>query len=331
MSDRGEWVVVAATTKEAPLEHAVRQLSLDKILECDGCPYEDAAALLHEFGRGSLAKGAGTRLVMWRLDKDLDLTKAGDIRVPARADAPLHERSLRAYSEVLYLKVGTDIEPNMRIIIKGKEVVPRDWAEAAYLHELRSEFALPQPSSKEVLAQFDKGERGAKNVAADATAKITLGYPITIRELERITSMRTYEEGGVELKASLKEHTGLFFYHKRRMTRALETLKVNRAAAGVQHTSMMRITQLGVGLTGFVEENFMVQTHNKASYKDDELFSAVLGHANAKVKEYLRTQVTPVYSEIKGLLPANAPRPVAPAPPAAPPKKAPHREKVSDP
>eukprot|EP00966_Prymnesium_polylepis_P153181 3538531-Prymnesium_polylepis.1 len=145
----------------------------------------------------------------------------------------------------------------MRIIIKGKPVVARNWAEEAYLHELRSEFALPQPSSKDVLAQFDKGERGAKTVATHARAKITLGYPITIRELERITSMQSSGEDAKELKASLKEHTGIFFYHKGRMTRALETLQISQLNHGDQLTSLKRITQMGIGMTGYVEENFM--------------------------------------------------------------------------
>jgi hypothetical protein len=330
MGESGEWMVIPSTSKETPLEYEVRQLSLKHILECDGCPYGDTAALLHEFDGGSLANGHGTRLVMWRLNKDLDLSKTGDIRVPTRADALLHERSLRAYAEVLYLKVGTEIEPSMQIIIKGKPVAVRDWAEEAYLHHLRAEYTLGQPKSKDVLAQFGVGERGAKSVATNANAKLVLGYPISVKELARITSMRSHEEGQSEAKASLKEHTGIFFYHKGRLTRALEWVKQQYTKNGEQQTSLRRITQMGIGLTGFVLENYVVQTHNKASYVDAKLFNMVLEQASEKAKEHLRLYVTPAYSQVKGLLPASAPRPALPAPsPSVPPKKAPPKEKVS--
>ena len=69
--------------------------------------------------------GTGTLLVMWNLHKDLDVSKAGDIQVYAQEGEPRHDQSLRAYAEVLYLKVGA-IQPNMRILIKGKFVEPGD-------------------------------------------------------------------------------------------------------------------------------------------------------------------------------------------------------------
>ena len=48
------------------------------------------------------------------------------------------------------------------------------------------------------------------------------------------------------------------------MTRALEKLKLQSTTTNSGSTSTVRVEQRGVGLTGAVIENYLVQVHSKA-------------------------------------------------------------------
>ena len=70
----------------------------------------------------------------------------------------------------------------------------------------------------------------------------------------------------------------------------------------------MRVLQMGMGLTGCVVENFLIQEHNKASYSDGKLFEALMKEADKVAKRHLATVVRPAFGEAKGLVPqATAP------------------------
>ena len=163
-----EAILTEARTEAAPLDPESRAASLRWILACEGCPFADAAALLHEFS----AFDVGTRLVMWGVKKDIHLTRqARDVIVDAPADAPAHQRSLHAFLEVLYLKLGAEHTPSMQLALKGRPVPPRDWAE--YLQDQqRSTYVLPAPNGKDVAAQFvgEGAARLGKQAARQARA-----------------------------------------------------------------------------------------------------------------------------------------------------------------
>ena len=296
-----EAILTEAKTEAAPLDHESRAASLRWILASDGCPFADAATLLNEFA----AFDVGTRLVMWGIKKDIHLKKqARDVIVDAPADAPTHRRSLHAFLEILYLKLGEEHTPSMQIVLKGRPVPPRDWAE--HLQDQRQEYLLPPPNSKDVTAQFvgEGAARLGKQAARQARATLTLGYSRPIPEIVQILSARAGADPVIrERKAAVKKETGVFFYHQGRMTRPLEPLLLQAKKQGAQQTTTMRVLQMGMGLTGCVVENYLIQDHNKASYSDGKLFEVLMKEADKVAKLHLATVVRPAFGEAKGLLP----------------------------
>ena len=107
------------------------------------------------------------------------------------------------------------------------------------------------------------------------------------------------------------EETGFFIYHKGRMTRALERVKLMTKQTNAGQTSKLRVTNLGVGLTGFIQENYLVQTHNKAAYLDRKLFDALMSNVNMKAKDYLRRYTGPAHGRVMGYVPAGIPQAAA--------------------
>ncbi len=250
-----------------------------------------------------------------------------DIVVDAPAEAPPHKHSLRAYLEVLYLKLGEQHKPSMEISLKGKPVVPRDWAE--YLVEQRQTYLLPKPNAKDVAAQFtgEGAARVGRQAASDAEATLTLGYPRSMRELVQILSAKAGADKAIaERKGAVKKHTGIFFYHQGRMTRALEPLYLQAKKTGSAQTTTTRILNMGMGLTGCVCENFLIQQHNKANYNDGRLFEAIMKDADATAKQYIVQCIRPAYGAVRGLLPHAEPPKKSPAAAQAP-RKAPAKEK----
>ena len=202
-----EAILTEAKTEAAPLDRESRAASLRWILASDGCPFADAATLLDEFA----AFDVGTRLVMWGIKKDIHLKKqARDVIVDAPADAPTHQRSLHAFLEILYLKLGEEHTPSMQIVLKGRPVPPRDWAE--HLQDQRQEYLLPPPNSKDVTAQFvgEGAARLGKQAARQARATLTLGYSRSMREIVQILSARAGADPVIrERKAAVKKETGI--------------------------------------------------------------------------------------------------------------------------
>ena len=71
-------------------------------------------------GRGAGVGHEGDRLLELRARDPLREEVRGHARVA------FDERSLRAYAEVLYLKVGTTVQPSMAIILRDEPVVVRE-------------------------------------------------------------------------------------------------------------------------------------------------------------------------------------------------------------
>ena len=320
--------LVGSTMQEvAPLSLHQREASLHYMLETEGCPYPDAKALLQEFERdwgfGPDGQGlAGTRLIMWGIKKDINLKPhvPNDVLVQGPANAANHSRSLRSFCEVLYLKVGDKEVPTMNIELRKVPVEYRDWE--TYLSDMSTEYLLPKPNPADVAAQF-KAEAttpASQTCASEASAFVTMGYARSMQSLVSVLSSRGQqstldlddEEDDEKLKAT-REETGFFIYHKGRMTRALEKVKLMTKMTGANITSKMRITTLGVGLTGFIKESFLVQTHNKAGYLDSRLFDTLLSHVNLKAKDFLRRYTSPAHGRIMGYVPEGMPEAEAPA------------------
>ena len=91
------------------------------------------------------------------------------------------------------------------------------------------------------------------------------------------------------------------------MTRPLEPLLLQAKKQGAQQTTTMRVLQMGMGLTGCVVENYLIQQHNKASYSDGRLFEVLMKEADKAAKQYLATVVRPAFGVAKGLLPQANP------------------------
>ena len=206
----------------------------------------------------------------------------------------------------------------MQIVLKGQPVPPRDWAE--HLQDQRQVYVLPPPNAKDVAAQFvgEGAARLGKQAARQARATLTLGYSRSMRDIIQILSARAGTDPVIkERKAAVKKETGVFFYHQGRMTRPLEPLLLQAKKQGAQQTTTMRVLQMGMGLTGCVVENFLMQDHNKASYSDGKLFEVLMKEADKKAKLHLATVVRPAFGEAKGLLP-QAPALSKPSPLVAP-------------
>ena len=326
--------IVGSSSDLAPLTQSQREASVHFMLEAADCPYASAEQLLQEFDRkwpGSSHGATGTRLVMWGLKKDIHVKQRGDILVDAPPGAASHQRSLRAYAEVLYLKVGTKVQPSMSIDLRDSAVTPRDWQE--YLVEMRQEYALPKPHSSEVAAQFkaESGNAPAQTMSREAMANMTIGYARPRRDIISVHSPRKSADddvtGAAEEKGEIAvEETGFFVYHKGRMTRMLEKVKTQTKMNNAAMTSKLRITQMGEGLTGFILETYMLQTHNKSAYLDSRLFDSLMTNANLKVKDYLRRFSCRKHGEVSGYLPVGLPE-AEPEQPAKKPEKGP-KEKV---
>lgn len=244
---------------------------------------------------------------MWGLKKDIHVKKRpGDIVVDAAPGAPSHARSLRSYAEVLYLKVGDKVTPSLRIDLRDSPIVARDWQE--YLVEMPNEYVLPKPNAVDVAAQFraESTGRAAQASSREASATMTIGYARPMREIIAVLAGRkAHEEDEIaEEKGEIAvEETGFFVYHKGRMTRVLEKLKLQTAKSNAAQTSKLRITLAGEGLTGFVHETYLVQTHNKSGYLDSRLYDNLLTHANLKAKDFLRVFACRKHGQVCGYIP----------------------------
>ena len=83
------------------------------------------------------------------------------------------------------------------------------------------------------------------------------------------------------------------------MTRPLEPLLLQSKKQGAQQTTTMRVLHMGMGLTGCVVENFLIQQHNKASYSDGRLFEALMKEADKAAKQYLSAVVRPAFGALR--------------------------------
>lgn len=68
-------------------------------------------------------------------------------------------------------------------------------------------------------------------------------------------------------KAIASRETGFYFYHKGRMT-TFEPAAFQKVVDGASQTAVLRIASRGYGLLGLVNETYLVQAHNKATYVD---------------------------------------------------------------
>ena len=97
--------VLRETSDVCPLRLSRRRDSLSSLLAAEGIPYASEAELLDEFRAAFDGPRFGTRVVMSDLTADVELRpKKKDITVKGKASALRHEASLRAYSEVSYLR-----------------------------------------------------------------------------------------------------------------------------------------------------------------------------------------------------------------------------------
>ena len=304
--------VLKGSSDEAPLRASHRRDSLASLLDAEGLPYASEADLLREFRDAFGGQRFGTRIVMWSLTADIDLRpKKFDItwNGKGKASAPRHEVSLRSYSEVLYLQVGERVVPSLQIFIFGQSVDYRDWDE--YLSELPMEMPLPQPDVKAIQAQhaLTNGGSGtlsvrqANHLGRIACASLTLGYARSIADLVEVLSARTSgAQQATEKKVVEEMETGIYVYHQGRLTRPLEKLPITNRPTNqnVSRTTTLRITTLGHGLTGYIDENYLKPTHNKAAYFDSKLFSDLMDQANAKSIKFIVQRTVPKFALAMG-------------------------------
>ena len=124
------------TTAEAPLTIAQREASLKAMLA--NTPFNSAAKLLKQFDL--IAGPTGTRLVMYECKKAQYDAGADALDLQIVCDGsnsekyiPKHQRSLRAYLEVLYfadaqtLREAKGRSVEMQIVLRGERVPPRNW------------------------------------------------------------------------------------------------------------------------------------------------------------------------------------------------------------
>ena len=124
------------TTSEAPLTIAQREASLKAMLA--NTPFNSAAKLLKQFDL--IAGATGTRLVMYECKKAQYDAGADALDLQIVCDdsnsekyIPKHQRSLRAYLEVLYyadaqtLREAQGRSVEMQIVLRGERVPPRNW------------------------------------------------------------------------------------------------------------------------------------------------------------------------------------------------------------
>ena len=293
--------------KLAPLNVKARESSLHYLLhKCPGMPFTTATELLTEFEHGVFeGNGTGTRLLLWNLRPDVALPKTvADIRWKGAEGAPAGATSLRAYIEVLYLHMPSkDIIPSIRIVLRGTPVLFRNWDK--YLLELRKSYALPRPQRSDVSRQFESGEQ---QLAAQAgnEASLTVGYARTMASLHAVLNARNTSADIQRAKKDvLALETGFCVYHKGRLTRCLENINMKGASNNAMETAMKRITVNGHGLTGFIQENYLVQHNNKAVYVDAGLYSTLLSHAREKCRNHLRVYSMPKLAEAMGHIPPN--------------------------
>ena len=90
--------------------------------------------------------------------------------------------------------------------------------------------------------------------------QVTLGYAREFSDPVRILS--GIGRGDSEKRQITEEETGIYIYHKNRMTRALHRTELQaKRRVGRSQVSFDHLT--GVGITGYVEENHLVQHHTE--------------------------------------------------------------------
>eukprot|EP00966_Prymnesium_polylepis_P146362 3380353-Prymnesium_polylepis.1 len=129
---------------------------------------------------------------------------------------------------------------------------------------------------------------------------MALGYARELDDVIKVLSMRG-EDG--EKKQIEHEETGVFLYHKGRMTQLVK-LKQQEKQSNHTATSGYRIMTLGMGISGIVQENYLVQHHTKTEYKPAvgtlQLFQQLLLDANKKLQSFIKPRVVKRYLELTG-------------------------------
>ena len=311
-ADRDE--VLSGVSESAPLKTRQRVASLRLLLdECEGLPYEDEGALLAEFSspRGWSRTGTGTRIVLWQVIQDLNTRLSTDILIKSSKAVMKHQRSLRAYAEVLYLEQSAQgIVPTMQIFIGPKKVEYRDWS--TYLDEdMRQEMMLPKPGAAEVQRQFEDADkqgrpsgRASVECGRSAVATMAIGYARGFDEVVRTLSHSSGQADSSEAKKEVEhEETGFFIYHKGRMTQFFK-LKQQEKEKNLAKTAVYRILTLAMGVTGIIQENYLVQHHTKTEYKPSVgttvLLQMLREDANKKLVSFIKPRVVKRYLDLTG-------------------------------
>ena len=238
------------TTADAPLSFAQREASLQAMLK--HTPFNTAAELLTQFER--IPGPTGTRLLLYECKTaqyDAD-AETNDIRivpegasgdgdgdgdgVGTEAYTPPHQRSLRAYLEVLYyadtqtLGEGRGRSVEMQISLRGERVPPRNWS--AFLQHWPREQLLYRykPAGLDLVkGQYGSSTRfGTSRPLEELIDVLSLGQKGDSEERRA----KSREQGTKDQKRDIRGYTGVFYYNHDRLIELMKLPKQNEATTG---------------------------------------------------------------------------------------------------
>jgi len=311
------------TTADAPLSIAQREASLQAMLK--HTPFNTVAKLLAQFER--IPGPTGTRLLLYecktaQYDADADANDIRIVREGASGDGdgdgdgavtaetytytPPHQRSLRAYLEVLYysdtqsLRDGRGRSVEMQISLRGKRVPPRNWS--AFLQHWPRE--QPPYAYKPAGLDLVKGQYGSST---------RFGTSRPLRELIGIFSSKSREQATRDQKREVHGYTGVFYYNHDRLIELMRLPKQNEATTGSKMlTTEKHLTTFGSAIIGVCREGFLTPEHNKNRYAAKSYepnvfakpqlpsFKDLHYQVNDHLKKHLKAVIAPAYWEAKG-------------------------------
>jgi hypothetical protein len=183
-------------------------------------PFATEAALRREFE--ALGR-SGTKVLLWNLSDEHELQHSQDVRFRASGKSWRHEISLRGMLELLHFHVDyTPVE--LQVYIKGALVKPRNWSRFLKAKRKECSYCPNTQASGTSQAAGPSHAAGAAQPTERAEAKVLFGYAEPLEVV--VADMRGVKAGkrkhGSLGHDRLTEYSGVFYYHKGRLTMALE-------------------------------------------------------------------------------------------------------------
>ncbi|KAK1797795.1 hypothetical protein P4O66_008143, partial [Electrophorus voltai] len=257
-------------------EHVIHAASLQDILRYSLFQTEDQLLCeLKAINSPSSTNSTGTRIIIWNLRKSsseqLEFDFSSD-RYDIRIPADVYESSKKQYKKPEHvMQSGPETDYSLRAYCSVLYLKPR-------MHIIiRGQKVKTELISKSLAYIFkDKYRPKIPNIVSFYQKKpipITFGY-----------------------NTKSKEQYGIMMYHKNRLIKAYERV-----------TCQLKANNIGVGVIGVIECNFLKPTHNKQDFDYTEEYRKTMYNLNIKLEDYWK-EVHHRFQKKSGVLIEDTPK-----------------------